>query len=103
MLHKAFGLDVKAVSDEGVIEGYASVFRRRARLSYGDIVAPGAFVDSLAKHKREGTMPLMLWGHDSILSRPSVTGTTWLRTAKVSGFRNRLILKIRWAFASTGL
>lgn len=64
MLHKAFGLDVKAVSDEGVIEGYASVFGG-APDSYGDIVAPGAFVDSLAKHKREGTMPLMLWGHDS--------------------------------------
>jgi HK97 family phage prohead protease len=64
MLHKSFGLDVKAVSDEGVIEGYASVFGG-APDSYGDIIAPGAFSDTLAKHKREGTMPLMLWGHDS--------------------------------------
>lgn len=64
MLHKSFGLDVKAVSDEGVIEGYASVFGG-APDSYGDIIAPGAFAETLVKHKREGTMPLMLWGHDS--------------------------------------
>jgi HK97 family phage prohead protease len=64
MLHKAFGLDVKAVSDEGVIEGYASVFGG-APDTYGDIIAPGAFAESLAKHRREGSMPLMLWGHDS--------------------------------------
>lgn len=64
MFHKAFGLDVKAVSDEGVIEGYASVFGG-APDSYGDVIAPGAFSETLVKHKREGTMPLMLWGHDS--------------------------------------
>lgn len=64
MLHKNFGLDVKAVSDEGVIEGYASVFGG-APDSYGDIITPGAFAASLTKHKRAGTMPLMLWGHDS--------------------------------------
>jgi HK97 family phage prohead protease len=64
MLHKNFGLDVKAVSDEGIIEGYASVFGG-APDSYGDIIAPGAFAASLTKHKRAGTMPLMLWGHDS--------------------------------------
>jgi HK97 family phage prohead protease len=69
MLHKAFGLDVKAVSDEGVIEGYASVFGG-APDSYGDIIAPGAFSETLANHKRNGTMPLMLWGHDS--SQPPI-------------------------------
>jgi uncharacterized protein len=64
MLHKAFGLEVKDVTDSGTIEGYASVFGG-APDSYGDIIAPGAFSDTLAKHKRDGTMPLMLWGHDS--------------------------------------
>jgi HK97 family phage prohead protease len=64
MLHKSFGLDVKAVSDAGVIEGYASVFGG-APDSYGDIIAPGCFAETLAKHRREGTSPLMLWGHDS--------------------------------------
>lgn len=73
MLHKAFGLDVKAVSDEGVIEGYASVFGG-APDSYGDIIAPGAFADTLTKHKRSGTMPLMLWGHDA--SQPPIGNWT---------------------------
>jgi HK97 family phage prohead protease len=73
MLHKSFGLDVKAVSDEGVIEGYASVFGG-APDSYGDVIAPGAFAETLAKHRREGTMPLMLWGHDS--SQPPIGNWT---------------------------
>lgn len=64
MLHKGFSFDIKAVSDEGLVEGYASVFGG-APDSYGDIIAPGAFAASLTKHKREGTMPLMLWSHNS--------------------------------------
>jgi HK97 family phage prohead protease len=67
--HKGFSFDIKAVDDEGVIEGYASVFGG-APDSYGDIIAPGAFSDTLAAHKRNGTMPLMLWGHDS--SQPPI-------------------------------
>lgn len=58
-----YGLEVKSADDSGVFEGYASVFGNVD--SYGDIVDPGAFVDSLAKHRREGSMPLMLWQHDS--------------------------------------
>jgi HK97 family phage prohead protease len=73
MLHKAFGLDVKAVSEESVIEGYASVFGG-APDSYGDIIAPGAFAESLTRHKRQGTMPLMLWGHDA--SQPPIGNWT---------------------------
>lgn len=60
---KEFTLRVKQVNDaEGVFEGYASVFG--ARDSYNEMVEPGAFVESLVKHKREGTSPLMLWQHD---------------------------------------
>jgi HK97 family phage prohead protease len=73
MLHKSFGLDVKAVTDEGVIEGYASVFGG-APDSYGDIIAPGAFANTLGEHKRAGTMPLMLWGHDA--SQPPIGNWT---------------------------
>jgi HK97 family phage prohead protease len=62
MKTKAFTLDVKAVADDGTFEGYASTFGG-APDSYGDVVLPGAFVGSLAKHRREGTMPLMLWNH----------------------------------------
>ncbi|QAY77915.1 HK97 family phage prohead protease [Sphingosinicella sp. BN140058] len=64
MLRKGFGFEVKDVSDEGVVEGYGSVFGG-APDSYGDIVRRGAFADTLAKHAAEGTMPLMLWGHQA--------------------------------------
>jgi HK97 family phage prohead protease len=69
LLHKDFSLQLKAVDDEGVIEGYASVFGGAPDL-YGDIIAPGAFAASLTAHKRAGTSPLMLWGHDG--SQPPI-------------------------------
>ena len=62
MQHKDFGLSIKAVSDSGEIEGYGSTFGGEPD-SYGDVVAKGAFADSLAAHKAAGTMPKMLWGH----------------------------------------
>jgi HK97 family phage prohead protease len=64
MLHKDFGLEIKATDAAGVIEGYGSTFGGEPD-SYGDVVMPGAFAESLVKHKRAGTMPLMLWGHQS--------------------------------------
>jgi HK97 family phage prohead protease len=60
--NSAVPLDSKAVSDTGVIEGYASVFGNVD--SYGEIVEPGAFVDSLVKSKREGRKIKLLWQHD---------------------------------------
>lgn len=63
MKTKDFALKIKEVSDEGTFEGYASVFG--VRDSYNESVEPGAFVESLVRHKREGTSPLMLWQHDS--------------------------------------
>lgn len=64
MKTKEFALAIKDVSSDGVIEGYGSTFGG-APDSYGDIVMPGAFADSLAKHQKDGTMPLMLFGHKS--------------------------------------
>lgn len=64
MLRKDFGLEIKSADDAGVIEGYGSTFGGDPD-SYGDIVVRGAFTDSLARHKQAGTMPLMLWGHES--------------------------------------
>lgn len=64
MLHKDFGLEIKAVDEAGVIEGYASVFGGEPDI-YGDVIMPGAYAESLVKHRRAGTMPLMLWGHQS--------------------------------------
>jgi HK97 family phage prohead protease len=55
-------LDVKGVSDEGTIEGYASVFG--VVDSYNEVVEPGAFVDSLVKSQRTGRKIKMLYQHD---------------------------------------
>ncbi len=60
--NSAIALDGKAVSDTGSIEGYASVFGNVD--SYGEIVEPGAFVDSLVGSKRTGRKVKMLYQHD---------------------------------------
>lgn len=64
MLRKDVTLSVKDVSEEGTFEGYGSTFGGSPD-SYGDVILPGAFADTLVKHKREGTMPLLLWGHQA--------------------------------------
>lgn len=62
MLTKDFSMSVKDVGEDGVFEGYASTFGG-APDSYGDVIMPGAFTASLVRHKRSGSMPLMLWNH----------------------------------------
>ena len=57
-------LDIKALDKSGEFEGYASTFGGEPD-SYGDVIAPGAYADSLADHKAKGTMPKMFWQHDS--------------------------------------
>jgi uncharacterized protein len=60
-----FNLEIKASDQdgEGTFEGLASPFGGPPD-SYGDVIEPGAYADTLAKHHRNGTMPIMLWGHD---------------------------------------
>lgn len=53
---------VKELNDNGVIEGYGSVFDVVDK--GGDLIAPGAFSDSLKAHVENGTTPKMLWQHD---------------------------------------
>ena len=62
MKTKDFALHVKDVSEEGTFTGYGSIFGNLD--SYGEKVMPGAFVESLVRHRREGTKPLMLWQHN---------------------------------------
>jgi len=52
--------DMRAVGEDGVIEGYASVFGNAD--TGGDTVAPGAFKNSLAL--RAADQVRMLWQHD---------------------------------------
>lgn len=63
MKHCSVRFEVKATDDTGRVEGYGSVFN--VQDSYDDIVAKGAFAQSLADHKAAGTMPAMLWQHDT--------------------------------------
>jgi uncharacterized protein len=60
---RTFALEIRATGDDGMIEGYGSVFG--VKDAYSDIVAPGAFAMSLAAHKKDGSMPAMLWQHDT--------------------------------------
>lgn len=53
--------DLKA---DGAIRGYASTFGGEPD-AYGDIIAPGAFADSIAAHRAKGRMPKMFWQHDA--------------------------------------
>lgn len=63
MKHLTRPLEVKAIGDDGTFEGYGSVFN--VVDSYRDIVLPGAFKESLAEHKKNGTSPALLWQHNS--------------------------------------
>ena len=60
---RSFALQIKAAGDDGTVDGYGSVFG--VRDNYDDVIAKGAFVQSLKDHKAAGTMPAMLWQHDA--------------------------------------
>lgn len=55
--------ELKSLDDDGTFTGYGSVFGNVD--SYGEIVAPGAFSESLAAWKAAGRMPPVLWQHRS--------------------------------------
>lgn len=63
-------LEIKALSSRE-FEGHGSVFGN-VDLG-GDIVMEGAFSKSLAKHRKDGSLPLMFWMHD-----PSRVPGKWL-------------------------
>jgi len=58
-----FAFNLKALEKDGTFSGYGSVFGNLD--SYDEIVAPGAFTESLAEQKAKGRMPAMLWQHRS--------------------------------------
>lgn len=63
MKRKFCPLDVKGLTDEGTFTGYGSVFGNVD--SYGEIVEPGAFAKSLARHAKDKSAPVMLWQHNT--------------------------------------
>ncbi|WP_280361266.1 HK97 family phage prohead protease [Nocardia wallacei] len=64
---KACNVKIKAGPDAGLAEGeflaYASVFGDKD--SYGDVVQPGAFTDTLAAWEGKGIPIPLLWGHNT--------------------------------------
>ncbi len=61
--HKQFAFKADAVNDDGTFTGYGSVFGNLD--SYREIVAPGAFTDSLKAIKASGDPLPALWQHMS--------------------------------------
>lgn len=61
--HKQFGFKADAVNDDGTFSGYGSVFGTLD--SYREIVAPGAFLESIAHIKASGDPLPALWQHSS--------------------------------------
>ncbi len=60
---RAFDYQVKAAADSGLFSGYGSVFGNVD--SYNEVVAPGAFLESLAETKGKGRTIPVLWQHRS--------------------------------------
>jgi HK97 family phage prohead protease len=58
-----FDLSIKAVRDDGLFSGYGSVFG--VVDTYNEVVAPGAFEESLADLKAKGRKAPVLWQHRS--------------------------------------
>ncbi len=56
-------LEIKSLKDSGEFEGYGSTFGGEPD-AYGDVIAAGAYTESLAAHKAKGTMPKLFWQHN---------------------------------------
>lgn len=86
---RSYALQIKATGDDGSVEGYGSVFGERD--SYDDVIAVGAFVDSLKAHKAAGTMPAMLWQHDG--AKPIGIWTEMVEDSKGLRIKGQLALE----------
>jgi len=61
LLTKSIDLDLKSLTEKGNFSGYGSVFNVVDK--GGDIVAPGAFAESLGKWQKSGRSVPVLWQH----------------------------------------
>ena len=85
--------EIKAVADDGTFSGYGSVFG--VKDSYGDVVEPGAFKDSLSTWSSKGKLPKMLWQHRS--DQPIGVWTKMAEDSKGLVVEGRLILDVQQA------
>lgn len=89
MNHFDMTLETKAVGETGTFEGYASTF---GNVDFGgDLVEPGAFIESVVKAKKESRLIPMLWQHDQ--SEPIGVWTDISEDAKGLFVRGQLILE----------
>lgn len=86
--YRSFNLQIKA-NEDGTIDGYGSVFS--VIDNYDDTIQKGAFLNSLAAHKAAGTMPAMLWQHDS--DKPIGVWTEMVEDAKGLRVKGQLALE----------
>ena len=71
--YKAVPFETKEVQENGIFKGYGSTFGGKPD-SYGDIIAPGAFSDSITKNGRGGMGIALLYQHDSTKIPGVITG-----------------------------
>jgi HK97 family phage prohead protease len=83
-------LEIKQLSDRE-FEGHGSIFGNEDL--GGDIVLPGAFKRTLARHKKSGSLPQMFWMHD-----PSRVPGKWLKMSE-----DKTGLKVKGELAPTPL
>lgn len=86
---RAPDLEIKADA-EGRIEGYASTFGGEPD-HHGEVVAAGAFTASLARRRKSGEPPVMLWAHDQ--GEPVGRWTDFAEDAKGLHVRGAINLK----------
>lgn len=63
MEHMYKSFEAKADSDKGTISGYFSTYDRVPD-SYGDVIAPGAFTDTIKAREESGHPFPLCWNHD---------------------------------------
>lgn len=63
MEHKYKDFEIKSDGDSGKITGYFSTYDRIPD-SYGDVIAPGAFTETIQKRKESGHPFPLCWNHD---------------------------------------
>jgi len=90
MVKNGPAMQIKAAKDTGEIEGYGSTFGGKPD-SYGDIIAPGAFAETIAS----GVKPKMFWAHDP--SKPIGSWTEAIEDEKGLFLRGRLNMEVQQA------
>lgn len=93
LVTKAAPLRLKQIGDDGTFEGYGSIFN--VVDTVGDVVVPGAYAATLARHAEDGTRPKGLWQHDP--TRPILSWVEMREDAKGLWCKGRLILDVEQA------